>query len=207
MSEYITVKKESSDEFEVKHSRFIGYVKPVTTSEEAIAYINEIKSKHWDAKHNVYAYVLREGQTRRYSDDGEPQGTAGMPVLDVILKEGVTDCVIVVTRYFGGVLLGGGGLVRAYSHAASIALQAGGITKMLLFSICNTTVDYTLYNRLQALVSSYGGKIIDSDFADTVSLKFSVPKDSFDSFQKKFTDLSFGKASIDTMYDAYFEAS
>ena len=106
--EYRTVGKAANDEFVEKKSRFIGYIKPVTTQDEAVAFINEIKSKHWDATHNVYAYVLRDGQIRRYSDDGEPQGTAGIPVLDVLLKEELTDCVVVATRYFGGTLLGTG---------------------------------------------------------------------------------------------------
>ena len=100
MSDYLTLGKEASDEFIEKRSRFIGYAKPVTTQEEAMDFINTIRSRHWDATHNVYAYVLREGQSRRYSDDGEPSGTAGVPVLDVLLKENITDCVVVATRYF-----------------------------------------------------------------------------------------------------------
>ena len=130
MSDYLTLRKESSDEFIEKRSRFIGYAKPVTTQEEAMDFINAIRAKHWDATHNVYAYVLRDGQSRRYSDDGEPSGTAGVPVLDVLLKENITDCVVVATRYFGGVLLGAGGLVRAYSHTSKIAVEAAGIMKM-----------------------------------------------------------------------------
>ena len=122
--EYRTLHSSSQDEFTEKRSRFIGYACPVTTEDEALAFIAKIKKQHWDAKHNVYAYVLRDWQIRRYSDDGEPQGTAGIPVLDVLIKGDVTDAVIVVTRYFGGILLGGGGLVRAYGHAASIAVRA-----------------------------------------------------------------------------------
>ena len=106
-----------------KRSRFIGYCAPVTTQEQALEFIEKIKSKHWDAKHNVYAYILREGGVKRYSDDGEPSGTAGMPVLDVITKNEIYDVCIVVTRYFGGVLLGTGGLVRAYSQGAKVALK------------------------------------------------------------------------------------
>ena len=130
MKEYRTVSQEAKEEFTEKRSRFIGWIKPVKTEEEAIEYINAIKSQHWDAKHNVYAYSLREGQISRYSDDGEPQGTAGVPVLEVLTHSGVTDAVIVVTRYFGGILLGTGGLVRAYSHAASIALKSAGVVIM-----------------------------------------------------------------------------
>ena len=111
MKDYLTIEGFAQDEFVEKKSRFIGYAKHVETEEEAVSFINEMKQKHWDATHNVYAYVLRNGQIRRYSDDGEPQGTAGIPTLDVILKEGIVDVCVVVTRYFGGILLGGGGLV------------------------------------------------------------------------------------------------
>ena len=116
--DYKTVAREASDEFVEKRSRFIGYVKPVKTEEEAVAFINQKRSEHWDARHNVYAYSLREGNIKRYSDDGEPSGTAGMPVLDVIVKNEIYDVCVVVTRYFGGVLLGTGGLVRAYSQGS-----------------------------------------------------------------------------------------
>ena len=117
MAEYKTVRKNAQDQFVEKRSRFIGYACPVQTEQEALDFITSKKSEHWDASHNVYAYILRDG-TMRFSDDGEPQGTAGMPVLDVLRKSGVTDVVTVATRYFGGILLGGGGLVRAYSHTA-----------------------------------------------------------------------------------------
>ena len=127
MKEYKTVEFENSDEFIEKKSKFIGYVKPVKTQEEATEFINKIKSKHWDATHNVYAYVLQENNIQRYSDDGEPSGTAGVPVLDVILKSNLVDVCVVVTRYFGGTLLGAGGLVRAYSHGSKIAVEAGNI--------------------------------------------------------------------------------
>ena len=122
MSDYLTLGREASDEFIEKRSRFIGYAKPVKTQDEAMDFINEIRSRHWDATHNVYAYVLRDGQSRRYSDDGEPHGTAGKPILDVINGNGITDCAIVVTRYFGGTLLGTGGLVRAYSTSSKDAV-------------------------------------------------------------------------------------
>ena len=123
--QYRTIRAAASAEFVEKRSRFIGYISPVTTQEDAAAFIDSIRSKHWDATHNVPAYIIREGNICRFSDDGEPQGTAGMPALNVLQKEGLTDCVLVVTRYFGGILLGGGGLVRAYSHAAKIAVDAG----------------------------------------------------------------------------------
>lgn len=191
--EYRTILNSASDEFVEKKSRFIGYIKPVTTQDEAVAFINEIKSKHWDATHNVYAYVLREGQTRRYSDDGEPQGTAGIPVLDVLLKEGLTDCVVVATRYFGGTLLGTGGLVRAYSHTAKIAVEAGEIITVKLCKVLRVCCDYNFYGRLNSLIPELGGIIEDTDFADTVTVTFKMPVDDVAEFDKKLVDLSFGK--------------
>lgn len=191
--EYKTIEKESCDEFIEKKSRFIGYIKPVTTKEDAIEYINQIKSKHWDATHNVYAYVLRDGQTRRYSDDGEPQGTAGIPVLDVLLKENVVDCVVVATRYFGGILLGGGGLVRAYSHTAKIAVDAGGVITMRLCNIMSVTCDYNFYGRLNSLIPEYSGIVDDTIFEENVKITFRMPTDMVDEFNAKLIDTSLGK--------------
>ena len=191
--EYRTIGTESSDEFIERKSRFIGYIKPVQTQEEAVAFINEIKSKHWDATHNVYAYVLREGQVRRYSDDGEPQGTAGIPVLDVLLKENLTDCVVVATRYFGGTLLGAGGLVRAYSHTAKIAVDAGGIITMKLCKILKVTCDYNFYGRLNSLIPEMGGVIDDAEFSDNVTVTFQMPVGIVSEFEAKLVDMSFGK--------------
>lgn len=202
-TEYRTIAKASSDEFVEKKSRFIGYIKPVTTQEEAVAFINEIKSKHWDATHNVYAYVLREGQTRRYSDDGEPQGTAGIPVLDVLLKEELTDCVVVATRYFGGTLLGTGGLVRAYSHTAKIAVDAGGIITMKLCKVLKVCCDYNFYGRLNSLIPECGGIVCDSDFADTVTVTLKMPVDNADDFERKLVDLSLGKFSAEEIGEEF----
>ncbi len=195
--EYKTIEKESCDEFIEKKSRFIGYIKPVTTKEEAVDFINTIKSKHWDATHNVYAYVLRDGQTRRYSDDGEPQGTAGIPVLDVLIKENVVDCVVVATRYFGGILLGGGGLVRAYSHTAKIAVDAGGIITMRLCSLMSVRCDYNFYGRLNSLIPEFGGVIDDTVFEEDVKIKFHLPSDIEGEFNAKLIDSSFGKVSAE----------
>jgi uncharacterized YigZ family protein len=124
----------------------------VSTEEEAVAFIAEIRSKHWDARHNVYAYSLRKGNLSRYSDDGEPSGTAGLPVLDVITKNGVTDVCVVVTRYFGGVLLGKGGLVRAYAQGAKLALAAGGVITMQSCRLCSLCCNYNQYGKVSATV-------------------------------------------------------
>lgn len=197
MNGYITVKSAASDEFVEKRSRFIGHIKPVATQDEAVAFINKIKSRHWNAAHNVYAYVLRDGNARRYSDDGEPQGTAGLPVLDVLLSAAATDCVIVVTRYFGGVLLGTGGLVRAYSHAAKLALAAGGTVKMLPCDILKLSMDYSFYGQVSALISKFGGLIDETTFADNVTLTFAMPRRESEAFKKELTDLSSGALKCD----------
>lgn len=202
---YKTIKSASSDEFIVKKSRFIGYVKPVTTVRQAMEFISEIKSKHWDATHNVYAYVLRDGQTRRFSDDGEPQGTAGIPSLDVLLKEDVTDCCVVVTRYFGGIMLGAGGLVRAYSHGAKIALDAGGIITMSLCKTVSVKTDYNFYGRLVPLICEQGGIIDDTLFTDNVEVIFHIPCDSLPFFESKLIDVSCGKFTCRVIDEKYCE--
>ncbi len=202
---YKTVKYEAHDEFIVKKSRFIGYVKPVKTAEEALAFIGEIKSKHWDATHNVYAYSLREGNLRRFSDDGEPQGTAGIPTLDVILKQEVTDCCVVVTRYFGGIMLGAGGLVRAYSQGARIALESGGIITMSLCKIAEVTTDYNFYGRLVPLICENGGIVEDTIFADNVKVIFRIPCDDLPVFESRLTDISCGKFFCTVTDEKYCE--
>ncbi len=203
MEEYLTLAQSNCDEFTVKHSRFIGYAKPVQTQEEAVGFINEIKAKHWDAKHNVYAYILRDGQIKRYSDDGEPQGTAGIPVLDVLQKEGLTDCVVVVTRYFGGILLGGGGLVRAYSHAAKLAVDSARVIKMSLCVRAECECDYGFYGKLASLIPECGGAVESSDFTDAVKVTFTLPQNLFASFNAKLIDVSFGKFEAKALEELY----
>ena len=145
MTEYIVPYQDAESEFTEKRSRFITHLYKVETEAEARARIEEMKKKYYDARHNCWCYLLQEGGVVRYSDDGEPQGTAGMPALNVLQKEELTDCVLVVTRYFGGILLGGGGLVRAYSHAAKIAVDAGGIVTRAECSVVKIRCDYTFY--------------------------------------------------------------
>ncbi len=193
MTEYITVKNSGEDEFVEKRSRFIGYCKPVKTQDEAVSFINEIRSKHWDATHNVYAYVLSDGQIMRYSDDGEPQGTAGVPVLDVIKKMGIVDVVVVVTRYFGGIMLGAGGLVRAYSKGASVALAAAEPVKMILCKKCRVSCSYNQYGKVSALIPSCGGVIDDSEFGEGVSIVFHIPEDYFGKLNKELADATSGE--------------
>ncbi len=194
---YKTLSCQAQDEYIVKHSRFIGYAKPVKTEKEAQEFIAEISKKHWDAKHNVYAYSIRDGGIKRYSDDGEPQGTAGMPVLNVILQEDITDCVVVVTRYFGGILLGGGGLVRAYTHSAKIGIDAAGIITLSKWTVCKISCDYTFYGKLETFIRDFGGVIENTDFGENVTLEFRIEKGTEDAFDKKLKDLTNGKIGFD----------
>ena len=191
--EYKTVKHSASDEFTEKRSRFIGYVRPVQTAEEATAFVAEIQKKHWDAKHNVYAYILRDGNVKRYSDDGEPQGTAGVPTLDVLEKSGVTDVAVVVTRYFGGILLGGGGLVSAYSHAAHLALAAGEIITMGLCSVLTVEAEYPFYAKLLPFLEKTAAKILDTDFSEKVRITLSLYSTLEADFCNKIFDFSGGQ--------------
>ena len=193
MKEYKTVEFESKDEFIEKKSRFIGYVKPVKTQEEATEFINAIKSKHWDATHNVSAYVLRDNNIQRSSDDGEPSGTAGVPTLDVLLKEGIVDTCVVVTRYFGGTLLGAGGLIRAYSHASKIAVDAEHIITMAPCKVISVSVDYSFYDRLNILLNEFSANIENSEFTDSVTVIFSIRENTVSLLQDKLTQLSNGK--------------
>ena len=202
--DYKTVKTESHDEFTEKRSRFIGYVKPVKTEQEATDFINSLRSKHWDARHNVYAYSLREGNIKRYSDDGEPSGTAGMPVLDVITKNEVYDVCVVVTRYFGGVLLGTGGLVRAYSQGAKLALEAGQIVKMQSGRVCSLICNYNQYGKISSLILDMGGVVDDTSFEADVTLKFHIMPDLFDALNKKLADLTSGEIQAKSDDEEYF---
>lgn len=176
------------------------------TEEEAIAFLNEIRSARWDATHNVYAYALRGGQLRRYSDDGEPQGTAGVPVLEVLTKSGVTDAAVVVTRYFGGVLLGAGGLVRAYSHTARLAVEAGGITVMQKQLEARLCCAYHQYGRLAALLPAVGCTVDGAAFGQEVALSFHFPPEALDSLQKALADATNGQVKALVTGERFFSA-
>ncbi len=203
MEPYRTVRQEAADEFIEKKSRFIGAIRPVTTEEEAKAFIAEKKKTYWDATHNVYAYILREGQIRRYSDDGEPQGTAGIPVLDVLQKAGVTDCAVVVTRYFGGTLLGAGGLVRAYAHGASIAIAAGQPIEMRPCTIAAITCDYGQYGNMERLLPTVGAVIEDTSFTDVVRIRFHLEDEALPHLQKELTELTAGQLTVEVLDNTF----
>lgn len=204
---YKTVRAENQAEFTERRSRFIGHAKPVKTEEEALAFINEMRSKYWDASHNVYAYCLREGNIKRYSDDGEPQGTAGVPVLDVLQKSSVVDAVVVVTRYFGGTLLGAGGLVRAYSHGASIGLAAAEIITMGLCTLCTVLMEYTQYGRVSSLIPETGGVVDHADFGEKVEIYFHIPNEKLPGLRKALTDATSGACRILEEGEEYYEVA
>ena len=199
MDSYKTLRNPASDEYIVKKSRFIATVKPVTNQDEALAFIAEISKKYWDATHNVYAYIIREGGVKRFSDDGEPQGTAGIPVLDVLEKSGLTDCAVVVTRYFGGIMLGAGGLVRAYSHSASLGVAAGGTVTRAICVRAKITSDYGFYGKLSSLIPENGGIIEDTAFEDNVTVTFRIKKDEAEAFRSKLIDASNGKYDFEAL--------
>ncbi|WP_073005143.1 YigZ family protein [Clostridium amylolyticum] len=192
---YKTIKREASDEFEEKKSTFIGYVKRIETEEEAKEFINKIKSENREARHNVYAYIVGENKgIQRYSDDGEPQGTGGIPVLEVIKKNELTDTVVVVTRYFGGVLLGAGGLTRAYTKGASIAVKAGGIVNKVYAHKLHVKIDYDLLGKLQYTAEQNLWFVKDIEYGENVIITF-IGEDC-ESMIEKIIDISRGKASI-----------
>ena len=162
----------------------------MTTEEEAIAFIGEIRAQHREASHNVYAYALREGQVRRYSDDGEPQGTAGIPVLDVLQKSGIVDAVVVVTRYFGGTLLGAGGLVRAYTEGAAIAVRAARPRVMSPCTVLQMDIDYGQYGKITYILPKYHTVTLESDFGAAVRMQILIKDKYIEAFRKELTELT-----------------
>lgn len=190
---YTTLKKDGFFETVIDKSTFLGYAKRVTEEKDAVDFINQIKKKHSDAKHNVYAYVLKDTNTTRYSDDGEPAGTAGMPVLDVIRKTGFTDAVIVVTRYFGGILLGKGGLVRAYTAAAKGAAENAEITTYTEYTEFKVVCTYSDHEKIRYECQFFD--IIEDgiDYSDNVVLKLAIKTPQFDNFNKKLSEITAGR--------------
>ncbi len=203
MEEYRTIARAAVDEFTEKRSRFIGAIQPVTTEEEAQAFIRSRTKEMWDAKHNVYAYVLSGGSVCRFSDDGEPQGTAGIPTLDVLRKENLTDCAVVVTRYFGGILLGGGGLVRAYSHATKLAVDAAGIVRMCPCVQGHIVCDYAQYGWVPAVIAAVSGSVTDTQFADDVTVVCSLPAEQVGALQAQLTERSAGRLTFVKIGEGY----
>lgn len=202
---YKTVRQGASAEMIERKSRFIGYCRPVETEDEAIEFINAVRAKHREATHNVYAYIVRENNVMRYSDDGEPAGTAGVPVLEVLRKEGLTDVVVVVTRYFGGVLLGAGGLVRAYGKSARLGVDAAVRVEKQYCRVYSIKSDYSMYGKLQYAVMDGGYILKDTVFAEDVELVVCVRLDLCSGFEKLITEISNGKTDAVPVSEEYIE--
>jgi uncharacterized YigZ family protein len=191
---YRTVAKDGEGILIEKKSKFIATVRPVQTEEEALAFLEEMRKTYSDANHNVYAYVIDENNIFRYSDDGEPQGTAGIPVLDVIRKEHLVDTAVVVTRYFGGTLLGTGGLVRAYGAAAKRGIDAAHIITRTLCSVVSVKVDYTLVGKIQYKISTEDLILDDTIYENEVTFLVCLPEDEAAGFIEETTELTNGRA-------------
>ena len=191
MDEYLVPSEYGEDEFVEKKSRFIGRIWPVETEEEALARIQEMKKKHYDATHNCWAYIIRDGAVR-FSDDGEPGGTAGMPMLQVLQREGLYNVVCVVTRYFGGILLGAGGLVRAYTKGAKIAVDAAGKSMKRVWTVLYVPCPYSFYERVRLEAEAFGGIVRKADFGAEVELELLFPEAKTQEFLDRLTDMTAG---------------
>lgn len=196
MDEYLIPTGFGEDVFVEKKSRFIGRVWPVETEEEALAHIAEMKKQHYDATHNCWAYIIRDGAVR-FSDDGEPGGTAGMPMLQVLQKEGLYNICCVVTRYFGGILLGAGGLVRAYTKGAKIAVDAAGKSMKRVWTVVYLPCPYPFYERVKLEIAAFGGIVRSTDFGAEVDMELLFPEAKVESFVERLTDMTAG--TVETM--------
>ena len=192
MTEYYIPTGSSETEFVEKRSRFLGRVWPVDSEEEARARIEETKKRHYDARHNCWCYLLKDGPVR-YSDDGEPQGTAGQPMLNVFQREGVVNVCCVVTRYFGGILLGAGGLVRAYTQSAKDALDAAGISVVRTWAELAVTCPYPFFERVRQEAAALGGVPGETEYGAQVTLHILLPREQTAEFSRRITELSAGR--------------
>ena len=203
--EYKTIARRCESRFIEKKSEFIGYLCPVQTEEQAVAFIEEIRAMHRKATHNCYAYILRENNAARHSDDGEPGGTAGVPIYEVLRKEGLTDVCCVVTRYFGGVLLGVGGLVRAYTKGAKDAVDAAQIKCMAEAVKLAVTVDYGLYGRLAQVFADFDARVEDERFADNVRILLHIRAENSQELTDKLVDVCNGAVSVEEIEKLNFD--
>lgn len=193
---YKTVLKEfATDSFTEKKSEFISYVKRIENEDEAKSFISEISRKHSDATHNCYAYILKGTEVARFSDDGEPGGTAGMPMLEVIKREGLSGVCVVVTRYFGGILLGAGGLVRAYAKGAKIGIDAAGTAEFVPYVEFSVTVSYSDYEKLQREAAKYSVNLTDTVFEADVKIYMSAKNENYERFNAFVNDYTGGKTN------------
>ena len=191
MEEYLVPTGYGEDEFTEKRSRFIGRIWLVETEEEALSKIQEMKKQHYDATHNCWAYIIHGGAVR-FSDDGEPGGTAGMPMLQVLRREGLNNVVCVVTRYFGGILLGAGGLVRAYTRGAKIAVDAAGKSIKRVWTVLYVPCPYSFYERVKLEIEAFGGILRSTDFGAEVDMEILFPQANAQLFSDRLTDLTSG---------------
>lgn len=198
MKTYKTLHDFGSDEYIVEKSRFIGYAKPIKSEEEAVEFINEIKKKHKDATHNVWAYTVGETMNiQRYSDDGEPQGTAGIPTLEVIKKEDLRDVAVVVTRYFGGIKLGAGGLVRAYTKGAKIGIEAAQVIQKVKYKEVSIIIDYNQIGKVQNEIMNMGYTVKDTLYSDKVDILVYSREEDVESLKARMVDITSGTAILD----------
>lgn len=202
---YKTAAEPGEARFTIKKSEFIGYICPVCREEEAIAFINKVKEQNRKAAHNCYAYILRENNITRYSDDGEPAGTAGIPIFEVIRKEGLVDVAVVVTRYFGGILLGAGGLVRAYGNGASSVIKAVRIKNIFTADKIRLKLDYSLYGRLSAVFLSYNVRIAEENFSEIVTIELFVRENISKKFSEEIINLCNGKIVVEMLQKEPFD--
>ena len=194
---YITIRNFGEDRFEEKKSEFIGYAKRVENEDEAKAFINEIKSRHKQARHNCSAYIIGSNMnTQRYSDDGEPQGTAGIPILEVMKKSRITDCAVVVTRYFGGILLGTGGLTRAYTKGASIAIKAAGIVEKVEGLKLSFEIEYDLLGKIQYICGQNSWHIEEAEYSDKVLVHILSEKVMSEIIENEIVEATSGKVIV-----------
>lgn len=205
MGNFRTVFQSAFAEEVIEKSRFIAYCKPIESEADAVQFIEQIKKKHWDATHNVPVYVLGEHySTQRYSDDGEPSGTAGVPILSMLKHEGITDVVIVVTRYFGGIKLGTGGLVRAYTQTAKLGLEAALLIDKLVYTHLNVKVDYHLHGKVQNYLMSSEELIIENTaFTECVDIELYVKPELTEAVSQKLMDLCNGQLTLQELGEAY----
>lgn len=196
MDAYQTLKQKGTSEYIEKKSRFIGVAVPVQTEQQALSFLQEVKKQYPDARHHVYAYMLRQDNKQRYSDDGEPQGTAGLPVLEILKNQNLTDCAIVVTRYFGGTLLGTGGLVRAYSTAAKEAVEASQIVTASRAALCSVQCDYRQYSLVQSVLLGHSAVLTQTDFLDTVQMRFYIQTQKLKALKDQLTEATAGTVTI-----------
>lgn len=195
----VTLAKEAHAEMEERKSVFIGHAKPVTSEEEARAFIDEIRHQYADATHNVYAYLLNGGAVARYSDDGEPHGTSGVPTLNVLKMSGAMDLVVVVTRYFGGILLGAGGLVRAYSAAAKLAIDEAGLAVFEPWNIVGFTCSYSDYQKITAGMPKTGAVEEDADFGEDVTVTAAVKVENTGVLMTYISETTGGRSSVEIL--------